>query len=100
MTRLGEVRDEVCEEACLIFRFVSLSPTGREGITAEEVGDNTPIEVGRLNVTQTFRLTGANHNQVCRYEVVTFAAYDIPNLHVFPFLFDKGGFLSKDFGLA
>jgi hypothetical protein len=73
---MGDVNAAVASEACLILRFVSLQRYGwvREGRVEE--GD-APVEITRLDVTQSLGLTRAQDDDVGREEVVGLEADDI-----------------------
>lgn len=56
-------------EACLILRFVSLRFEGQLEEEGERENDG-PVEIGSFDVAESFRLAGAENDEVGGEEVV------------------------------
>lgn len=70
VTSDGEVKEEVCGDACLILRLVSL-PWNVSLIYALREEEHTPVEIRCLDITKAFGLTRADNQHVRWDKVVT-----------------------------
>lgn len=87
VTSCGDVRFDVCGEACLIFKFVSLRSIRKH--VRQQMKSHSPVEIGCFDIAKSFWFARTEKNHICRNKVVTFHPDHVAHHDIFPLRLGK-----------